>query len=280
MEEMRTLPAYSDRFWELRPRRAALKQKVTEEWLAALRYDAYRLLFSDVPRERRLRWRLLLEFIETWHGPLGESPGYSEAEIEAAEQRLGVRLPAAVREWYELAGKAQCHLTRQFRRLDDIRPPERGSLCFMETDETRYRVHLESGDDPVTLRDIDLGTWGSDIIFDDDDEDEAPPPLPSQPTFTCFIFATVFDRAISASNCVKWRRWDDATAREVAVRFAKLSAWSPEVTHGQYWESDSMLCSTESYNSGTMLFGARDEGAFLQFSDQIRSELRTVTWLS
>jgi hypothetical protein len=102
---MHTLAPYSDRFWELRPRRAQLKQGVAGDWLTALGYNVYRPLFTQMPAEREHRWRLITEFIETWHGPLGDSPGNTEEEIAAAEERLGVRLPAAMREWYGRFGR-------------------------------------------------------------------------------------------------------------------------------------------------------------------------------
>ena len=51
------------------------------------------------------RWSLLKDFIAEWHGPLEPGDGYSEAELDAAEQRLGLKLPEALRECYGFAGK-------------------------------------------------------------------------------------------------------------------------------------------------------------------------------
>jgi hypothetical protein len=67
------------------------------------------------------RWRLVDEFIEVWHRPLAPEDGYSEAELRAAEQRLGCELPAALREWYALAGRRADVWSRQDRLL----PPDR-----------------------------------------------------------------------------------------------------------------------------------------------------------
>ncbi len=53
---------------------------------------------------REDRWSLLKDFIAEWHGPLEDGDGHSAAEIDAAEQRLGL-MPAAMRELYGFAGK-------------------------------------------------------------------------------------------------------------------------------------------------------------------------------
>jgi len=55
--------------------------------------------------DRQDRWSLLTDFVAEWHTPLQEGDGYSAAELDAAEQRLGLNLPLALREWYQLAGK-------------------------------------------------------------------------------------------------------------------------------------------------------------------------------
>ena len=55
--------------------------------------------------DREDRWSLLKDFIAEWHGPLEPGDGYSEAELDVAEQRLGLKLPEALRECYGFAGK-------------------------------------------------------------------------------------------------------------------------------------------------------------------------------
>ena len=55
--------------------------------------------------DRKDCWSLLQDFIAEWHGPLEPGDGYSEAELDAAEQRLGLKLPEALRELYGFAGK-------------------------------------------------------------------------------------------------------------------------------------------------------------------------------
>ena len=66
-------------------------------------------MFSAINFAARLsaredRWSLLKDFIAKWHGPLEDGVGYSAAEIDMAERRLGLNLPAALRELYGFAG--------------------------------------------------------------------------------------------------------------------------------------------------------------------------------
>jgi hypothetical protein len=49
------------------------------------------------------RWDPMLRFAERWiPSPRRESNGVSEDQCDAAEARLGIKIPAAVREWYRL----------------------------------------------------------------------------------------------------------------------------------------------------------------------------------
>lgn len=50
-------------------------------------------------------WQFIRDFARWWRSPLADGDGYGEADIGAAEQRLGVRFPAAVREAYRLFGR-------------------------------------------------------------------------------------------------------------------------------------------------------------------------------
>src|SRR5689334_19888781 len=73
-EEMRSLPIYSDRYWELKPRRNALQAGCEAKWLQQLRYGTdYEPVFREIPDGWKERWRLLREFTERWHGiPVGD----------------------------------------------------------------------------------------------------------------------------------------------------------------------------------------------------------------
>jgi hypothetical protein len=66
-------------------------------------------------------WQFIRDFAGLWRSSLADGDGYGEADINAAEERLGVRFPAAVREAYELFGR-RTDLTSNQDRL--FRPGE------------------------------------------------------------------------------------------------------------------------------------------------------------
>ncbi len=110
-EEMRRLPVFSDRFWQLKPRRNELRDRADEDWLEAMRYgtDVEPVFRHGVPDGWRERWRLIREFVERWHGrPLGDVGGRRD-EIRETEARLGRTLPPSVREWVAFAHDLHAH---------------------------------------------------------------------------------------------------------------------------------------------------------------------------
>jgi len=58
-----------------------------------------RMLLQVIPEGRNDRWNLASTFIDHWIRPMGESDRVSCDRLDAAEQRLGLRLPIALREW-------------------------------------------------------------------------------------------------------------------------------------------------------------------------------------
>jgi len=62
-------------------------------------------LLLNLPKTREERWELLSCFLADWYPPLTNGDGYSRAELQQCEARLATPLPAALREWYEAAGK-------------------------------------------------------------------------------------------------------------------------------------------------------------------------------
>jgi uncharacterized protein (TIGR02996 family) len=114
-EEMRALPVFADRFWELKPRRNELRSLAGAEWCGRMRYgtECEPVFRYGIPEGWRERWRLIREFTERWHGvPMGDVGG-RQAEVEEAEARLGRKLPPSVREWFviteELRGPNGVH---------------------------------------------------------------------------------------------------------------------------------------------------------------------------
>jgi uncharacterized protein (TIGR02996 family) len=108
-EEMRELPVFSDRFWELKPRRNTLREQIGSEWCGRMRYgtECEPVFRHGIPDGWRECWRLIREFTERWHRvPMGDVGG-RQKEITEAETRLGRTLPPSVREWIAFASDAQ-----------------------------------------------------------------------------------------------------------------------------------------------------------------------------
>ena len=105
-EEMRPLPVFSDRFWQLKPRRYELLQKLPMDWLETMHYgiDCCPPTFRHQPVTLKDWWRLIRVFTERWH-PFPSLPdvGGRPAEIQAAEASLQRELPLSVREWVAFA---------------------------------------------------------------------------------------------------------------------------------------------------------------------------------
>jgi hypothetical protein len=70
--------------------------------------------------DRTDAWRFIREFATAWITPITECDGVTEEELDTAEQRLGLRLPAAIREAYRLLGR-RSDLTSAYGTL---RPPD------------------------------------------------------------------------------------------------------------------------------------------------------------
>lgn len=124
-------------------------------------FNAHKLAARLSTREDR--WSLLQDFIAEWHGPLESNDGYSEAEIDAAEQRLGLKLPLALRELYQLAGRWEDVFvaTQNFLVSPEELEVEEGLLEFYC--ENQGNVHwgikpddLQLLDPPVYLNDSGL----------------------------------------------------------------------------------------------------------------------------
>jgi uncharacterized protein (TIGR02996 family) len=105
-EEMRRVPVFADRYWELKARRNELRAACPADWLAATGLDGsdYDPIFRDgVPDDWKGRWRVVREFTERWHRlPMGDVGGRTE-EVRATEERLGLKLPPSLREYVAYA---------------------------------------------------------------------------------------------------------------------------------------------------------------------------------
>src|SRR5262249_44864064 len=72
-------------------------------------------MFTTIPDSRKARWQLMKSVIKEWLRPLTPKDRTPPAELDVLEGELGLRLPKALREWYELAGNAADIWSRQDR---------------------------------------------------------------------------------------------------------------------------------------------------------------------
>jgi uncharacterized protein (TIGR02996 family) len=104
-EEMRGLPVFSDRFWELKHRRQGLRLSSPKEWVELMGYGTdCPPTFAHTPANWKEWWRLIRVFTERWHHyeSLADVGGHV-AEVRETESRLGRQLPPSVREWVAYA---------------------------------------------------------------------------------------------------------------------------------------------------------------------------------
>ena len=71
--------------------------------------------------DRQRAWDFIAEFAAAWTRPLAPGDGYGDDVLWAAGERLGVRLPATLREAYLLFGRREDLTARQ----DPLLPPDR-----------------------------------------------------------------------------------------------------------------------------------------------------------
>jgi hypothetical protein len=111
--------------------------------------------------DREAAWRFLRAFARDWSRlPLTDDDGYPDAELDAAEARLGLKLPAALREAYRLLGRRKDLTDNQDQLLaprDIDLDDDRGVLVFrVENQSCAYwgvrAGDLDQDDPPVVIR--------------------------------------------------------------------------------------------------------------------------------
>jgi hypothetical protein len=116
---------------------------------------------------RHARWKQLRDFIAHWYTPITVGDGVRADELAAIEQRNGITMPQALREWYQIAGKRR-ELTsgqNEFRTPDTFGTRIDGEyvILYVENqDVCRWGIRLRDlalEDPPVFLSDDVQGTW-------------------------------------------------------------------------------------------------------------------------
>ncbi|GAA0371516.1 hypothetical protein NE235_29700 [Actinoallomurus spadix] len=116
--------------------------------------------------DRAGAWRFIRGFAAAWATPLTDADGWDDAALDAAEARLGITLPVAVREAYALFGRRTDLTSNQ----DELLEPKQlhvldGLLVFREEDQgaARWGVRLDGPDPAVFIRpdleDADAERW-------------------------------------------------------------------------------------------------------------------------
>jgi hypothetical protein len=106
--------AFADRVYgfekeRLEPVKAAAKPSADKPRKGAL--------FEKIPDSREARWQLMKSVIKEWLRPIKPKDRTPPAELDRLEGELGLRLPRALREWYELAGSKAVHIWSSQDRL-------------------------------------------------------------------------------------------------------------------------------------------------------------------
>ncbi len=116
---------------------------------------------AESVRSRAGAWALVRGFAAYWGEPLGPGDGFTDAELDAAERRLGLRLPVALREAYRLFGRRADLTSSQDVLLtpDELHVLD-GALVFRAENQgcAHWGVPLDGLDreDPPTVFRLDL----------------------------------------------------------------------------------------------------------------------------
>jgi len=87
--------------------------------------------------DRAAAWRFVEAFAASWAVPLGVDDGYTDPDLDEAEARMGVRLPTAVREAYQLFGLRSDLTDNQdrLRALEELEVWEASLLLFRDENQ-------------------------------------------------------------------------------------------------------------------------------------------------
>jgi uncharacterized protein (TIGR02996 family) len=260
--EMARLPPHSDRYADLKLREKALRGRIDAKWLATMGLvPKHRPLFSTLPTRRVERWRLVEEFIDVWYSPLQAADGFSEEKLTATEKRLGFGLPAALREWYALAGRRKDVWSNQDylvlpHALEIDRKSNTLIICFENQGCAKWGI-----------RSSDLGQEDPPII-------ELGADVQASPTTSAFACQVLLYEVKFASGVI----WAGAAipervARHSLRKFRKCQLpdryWVASPLH--FYEGTDILL--ELHGGEWVYVAAREESALGQLSERLRGEL-------
>jgi hypothetical protein len=111
-------------------------------------------------------WEFVRRFMGAWMTPLGDGDGCTDAELDAASDRLGRSLPVALREAYRLLGRRPDLTNGQDKLLAPHQwELEHGDLLVYRRENQNCAVWAvdladpAQADPPTLYREIDQGDW-------------------------------------------------------------------------------------------------------------------------
>jgi hypothetical protein len=120
---------------------------------------------------RQAAWCFIRDFAANWLTPVADGDGWSEAHLDAAQDRLGVPLPAALREAYGLFGRRGDLTSNQDTLLgpDELHLDSAGDVLIFRVENqavAHWGVLMDEMDEPdprvvikLNLRDEQAESW-------------------------------------------------------------------------------------------------------------------------
>src|SRR5262245_19966696 len=227
-EEMRELPVFADRFWELKPRRNELRAQAGSEWCGRMRYgtECEPVFRHGIPDGWRERWRLIREFTERWHRVPMPDVGGRQAEIAEEEARLGRTLPPSVREWIAFAHDVSHRpdypvVFRDVYQMELLSGHPAISLLLQGEGDYHWTVllaDLQRVDPPVHGYHLDYGRETTDDFVPDDRK-------PLTDTVTSFAFEYGLAYLHGTGGCGIDAANPEELIRELKVSFPVHARW-------------------------------------------------------
>ncbi|MFG3529437.1 SMI1/KNR4 family protein [Streptomyces sp. NPDC047917] len=232
----------------------------------ALDLDALDAAVGERP-DRQAAWRFIRAFARDWtQSPLTEADGRAPAELDAAQARLGLPLPVALREAYRLLGRRPDLTDNQ----DSLLAPEdlyldadRGVLVFrVENQSCAYwgiRVtDLDQDDPPVVIR--------ADLVRPTADDWEAWLGRVS----VAFVEIVLSEALFADEDLMGWVTSDGDTGLPEEItgtfRLLPLPEYPTNQQQGSRWYAHDDIILRD--DRGTAMFRARTEAAYDRFEGE------------
>ncbi|MFJ1884260.1 MULTISPECIES: SMI1/KNR4 family protein [unclassified Streptomyces] len=231
----------------------------------ALDLDALAAAVGEQP-DRQAAWRFVRAFARDWsRRPLTEADGYAPADLDAAQARLGLPLPAALRDAYQLLGRRPDLTDNQDSLLapkDLYLDADRGVLVFrVENQSCAYwgiRVtDLDQDDPPVVVR--------ADLVRPTADDWAAWLGRVS----VAFVEIVLSEALCADEDLMGWVTPDDTGLPEdIAATFRRLPLPEYPISQqpGSRWYAHDEIILRD--DRGTAMFRARTEAAFDRFDGE------------